>query len=181
MRATISLSALAILTVTAFAQSEADVRKRVEAVKPADFPKQAVELMVPTPAGGGLDVTARLLTKSAEKVMNHAIIVNNRVGAGGFVGYTWLATQAPNDGSAIGLMSPTVFGDAFLRAQGKWTLQDIEPLAFLNYEPVSWLVSTDGKFKDKSFKEIVEFAKAEPEKVTAAIASQTAFEFLAEQ
>jgi tripartite-type tricarboxylate transporter receptor subunit TctC len=165
----------------ALAQGLADAKKRVESLRPADFPKRAIELMVPTPAGGGLDVTARLLAKSFDKVVDQSMIVNNRVGAGGFVGYTWLATQAPNDGTAIGLVSPTVFGDAFLRAQGKWTLQDIEPIAFLNYEPVAWIVSTDGRFKDKSFKDVIATAKDEAGKVTVAVASQTAFEFLAEQ
>ena len=171
----------AVCVASAWAQGAIDIKRRVESVRPADFPRRPIEMMVPTPAGGGLDIAARLLTKSAEKFMEHAWAVNNRVGAGGFVGYTWLATQAPKDGSAVSIVSPTIFGDSFLRAQGKWTYQDIEPIAFLNYEPVTWVVSTDGRFKDASLKEIVTLARADPGKITVAVASQTAFEFLAEQ
>jgi len=175
------LTALVAASPT-YAQTDADaIRKRVEALKPADFPKQAIELVVPTAPGGGLDIAARLLAKATEKYMTHPIYVNNRVGAGGLVAYTWLATQAPNDGSVIGLISNSILGDSLLRAGGKWVYKDIEPIAFLNQEPAAWIVSTDGPFKDKSFTDIVALAKAEPQKINIGSMAQTVYEFLAEQ
>src|SRR5262245_57628052 len=174
------LGVLIVAPAAAQGDSEA-IRKRVEALKPADFPKQPIELVVPTAPGGGLDVAARLLIKSAEKYMDHKIFVNNRVGGGGLVAYTWLATQAPNDGSAIAIVSNSILGDSLLRAGGKWTYKDVQPIVFLNQEPAAWIVSTKGPFKDKSFRDIVAMAKADPLKVNIGSMAQTVYEFLAEQ
>lgn len=170
------------LSASAFAQGDVEaIRKRVEALKPADFPKQPIELVVPTPAGGGLDVAARLLIRSAEKFMDHKIFVNNRVGGGGMVAYTWLATQAPNDGSVIAIVSNSILGDSLMRAGGKWTYKDVQPIVFLNQEPAAWIVSTKGPLKDKSFNDIVALAKADPQKINIGSMAQTVYEFLAEQ
>lgn len=166
----------------AFAQGTADSPKaQVEKLRPADFPSQATELVVPTPPGGGLDVAARLLAKAAENTMEQRIFVNNRVGAGGLVAYTWLATQAPNDGSVMGLISNSILDDSLLRAGGKWSYKNIEPLVFLNYEPVAWIVSTKGPYKDKSLKDIIAVAKADPTKLNIGSMTQSVYEFLAEE
>jgi tripartite-type tricarboxylate transporter receptor subunit TctC len=179
----LAFSLIGILAaVPAFGQDSVEaIRKRIDSMKPADFPKQSIELVVPTPAGGGLDVAARLLVKAAEKYVDHKIHVNNRVGGGGLVAYSWLATQAPNDGSVIGLISNSILGDSLMRAQGKWTYKDIEPVVFLNQEPAAWIVSAKGPFKDKSFADIVAMAKADPQKINIGSMTQTVYEFLADQ
>ena len=171
-----------LFAAPALAQGDSDaIRQRVEALKPAEFPTQPIELVVPTAPGGGLDVAARLLARAAEKYMSQKIFVANRVGAGGLVAYTWLATQAPNNGSVIGLVSNSVLGDSLLRAGGKWTYKDIEPVVFLNHEPAAWIVSTKSPFKDKSFADIIAQAKSDPQKINIGSMAQTVYEFLAEQ
>ncbi len=165
----------------ALAQSPADVKARIAALKPKDFPSQPIELVVTTPAGGGMDVTARIFAKYMEKYTDQRVIVTNRVGAGGFVGYTWLATQAPNDGSVVGIIGTTILGDSFLRAQGKWTYKDVEPIALINYEPVTWIVSTEGQFKSASLADVLKTAKDKPSTIRVAIAATTILEMLAEQ
>ena len=42
-------------------------------------------------------------------------LVNNRTGGAGLVGHTWLATQAPKDGHAVGVIANLIFADAMLR------------------------------------------------------------------
>jgi tripartite-type tricarboxylate transporter receptor subunit TctC len=183
MRRFATASYIFLLTiVSASAQQNVEtIRHRVEALKPADFPKQPIEVVVPTPPGGGLDVATRLFIKSAEKYMDHRFVINNRVGAGGLVAYSWMATQAANDGSVIGIVSNSILGDSILRANGKWTYKDIEPIVFLNQEPSAWIVSTKGPYKDKSFKDIVAIGKAEPQRLNVGSMAQTVYEFLAEQ
>jgi len=73
----------------------------VAKLKPKDFPNQPIEYTVVYPAGGGMDVTARLLAKYVEKVSGDKVLVNNRTGGGGMVGHTFLATQAKNDGYTV--------------------------------------------------------------------------------
>ena len=132
----------------------------VAKLKPKDFPNQPIEYTVVYPAGGGMDVTARLLAKYVEKVSGDKILVNNRTGGGGMVGHTWLATQAKNDGHAVGIVANLLWGDVFLRAQGKWSLADLEPIGYINSDALIWLVQGDGALKGKSLKEIMQIGRA---------------------
>jgi putative tricarboxylic transport membrane protein len=175
------LCVVLVSTIVAQAQSSSDVPAGVLKLKPVDFPNRSIELMVANPAGGGMDVNGRLFAKYLDKYLGQPTVVNNRVGAGGFVGYQWFATQAPHDGSVIGFIGTSILADSFLRAKGKWNYRDIEPIAFVNYEPTVWLTSSTGSYRDKSLEEIVRIAKEEPETVRVAIASNAMFESLAEQ
>ena len=108
-----------------------------KAVKPKDFPTQPIEYVVVYPAGGGMDVTARLLAKYVEKATGDKILVNNRTGGAGMVGHTYLATQAKPDGYTVGVLANLVWGDAMLRAQGKWAHTDLEPIGYLNTDALT--------------------------------------------
>ncbi len=164
----------------AFAQAEADLKAAIAKLKPKDFPTQPIEYTVVYPAGGGMDQTARVLAKHAEKWSGDKIIVNNRTGGAGMVGHSFLATQAKNDGYTVGVLANFVVTDALLRAQGKWSTSDFDAIAYINNEPVQWLVSTDGAFKGKNLKEIVQIAKDKPNTVRVGVVPGSNFEFLAE-
>ena len=116
-------------------------------LKPKDFPAQPIEFTVVYPAGGGMDVTGRLLAKYVEKHSGERIIVNNRTGGAGMVGHTYLATQAKPDGHTVGVLANLVWGDAMLRAQGRWTLADLEPIGYLNTDALTWVGRTEGPYK----------------------------------
>src|SRR5712675_1171288 len=67
----------------------------------AQFPhKGAVEITVLFPAGSSADVTARLLADGMSKQLGAKVIVYNRPGAGGAIGYKYVAAQKP-DGYSI--------------------------------------------------------------------------------
>jgi tripartite-type tricarboxylate transporter receptor subunit TctC len=51
-----------------------------------DFPTRSVRLVVPYPAGGGVDTVARLLAERLTQVWGHPVIVENRAGANGNIG-----------------------------------------------------------------------------------------------
>ena len=107
------------------AQTEADMKAQINKLKPRDFPSQPVEMTVVYPAGGGMDMTGRLVAKSFEKWSGQKAIVNNRTGGAGLVGHTYLATQAKNDGYQLGVIANFIFADSMLRAQGRWTYADV--------------------------------------------------------
>jgi tripartite-type tricarboxylate transporter receptor subunit TctC len=172
---------LLLAAVSAFAETEAEVRARLKSLQPKDYPTQPNEFVVVYPAGGGMDTTARLLAKYVEKYTDHRVIVVNKTGGAGLIGHTYLATQAKNDGYSVGIVANGAWSDAMLKAQGKWSHKDLPPVAFINYDPVTWLVSTDGQFKDKSLAEIVAAIKAKPGTVKVAVVPGLSFEFLAEQ
>jgi putative tricarboxylic transport membrane protein len=170
-----------LLALAGAAAAQGDAKARLQALKPKDYPTQPIEFVVVYPAGGGMDVTARLLAKYVEKYIDHRVIVANRTGGAGLIGHTYLATQAKNDGYTIGiLVNPFWAEDELVRAKGKWTIKDMTPLGFINYDPLTWVVTTDGALKDKSVKEIVTLARDKPGTVKIAIAPDGAFQFLAE-
>jgi tripartite-type tricarboxylate transporter receptor subunit TctC len=169
---------VALPAAPALAQSEAEIKAQLAKLKPRDFPTQPIEITVVYPAGGGMDINGRLVAKYFEKYSGEKAIVNNRTGGAGMIGHTWLATQAPRDGHAVGVIANLIFGDAFVRAQGKWTLDDLDPIAFLNSEGMNFVVSADGPYKDRSMKDMVELAKAKPGTVRITVVPNTSWDVM---
>lgn len=154
---------------------------KLKELKPKDFPSQPIELVVVYPAGGGMDVTARLLAKYAEKHSGERFVVTNKTGGAGMVGHAFLTTQAKGDGYTVGILASTFFADSLLRAQGKWTHADVEATNFINLDPVTFVVATDGPLKDKSIKDIVALSKEKPGTLRVGVVPQNSAEFIAEQ
>jgi tripartite-type tricarboxylate transporter receptor subunit TctC len=72
----------------------------------AAWPERAVRIVVPFPAGGGVDLTARLLADAIGPGLGQPIVVENRSGAGGAIGVQAVAQAAP-DGHALAMTSPS--------------------------------------------------------------------------
>jgi tripartite-type tricarboxylate transporter receptor subunit TctC len=173
------LSVLGLLPTLGFAQG-GDVKAKLKTMKPKDYPAQQIEFVVAFPAGGGMDVTARILAKYVEKYIDSRVIVVNKSGGGGVIGNTYLATQAKNDGYTVGIISTGILSDELLKSKGGWSYKNLESLAFINEEPVTWIVSTSGPLKDKSLKDIIEMSKQKPETLKVAVIPDIAFQWLAE-
>ena len=69
-----------------------------------DYPNRTVTVVVPFPAGAGVDVTARLLAERLSTQLDQSVVVENRPGASGLVGAATVARAAP-DGLTL-LMTP---------------------------------------------------------------------------
>jgi tripartite-type tricarboxylate transporter receptor subunit TctC len=176
--------ALAVNTLAiplASAQTESEIKAQIEKLKPKDFPTQPIELTVVYPAGGGMDINARFVAKYFEKVTSQKVIVNNRTGGAGLVGHTYLATQAKNDGYSVGVIANFIFADSMLRAQGRWTYNDVEPIAFLNSDGLSLVVNSEGPFKSKTMKEMIELAKQKPGTVRISTVPGSMYEYMVDQ
>ena len=61
-----------------------------------DFPSRPINLIVMATAGGPTDIAARILGGIAEKLIGQPIVIVNKVGAGGQVGWTELARAKPD-------------------------------------------------------------------------------------
>jgi len=149
--------------------------------RPQGFPSQPIEYTVVYPAGGGMDVTARLLAKYAEKVSGDRIVVNNRTGGAGMVGHAYLAQQAKPDGYTVGIVANLLWGDAMLRAQGKWAYTDLEPIAYVNSDALTWVGPTEGALKGRSLKDVLGMAKDKPGTIRVATVPGSMWEYLVEQ
>jgi tripartite-type tricarboxylate transporter receptor subunit TctC len=179
-RTVLVLGLLAALCHPAAAQS-GDPKAELARLKPKDFPSQPIEFTVVYPAGGGMDVAARLLAKHVEQASGERIIVNNRTGGAGMVGHAYLATQAKPDGYTVGVLANLMWGDAMLRAQGRWAYTDLEPIAYVNTDALTWVGATEGSYKGMSLKQIVQAAKDKPGTIRVATVPGSMWDYIIEQ
>jgi tripartite-type tricarboxylate transporter receptor subunit TctC len=61
------------------------------------YPTQQIKIICPFPAGGGTDLTSRLLGEQLAKSLGQPVVVENRTGASGMIG-TGAAAGSPPDG-----------------------------------------------------------------------------------
>src|SRR5262245_6026765 len=75
----------------------------------AAFPERGILVIVPYAAGGGSDISARLLARDLEPILGQPVTVENRAGGGGWIGWGSLAASKP-DGYTIGYINaPSLF------------------------------------------------------------------------
>ena len=77
-------------------------------VQAAEYPERNITVIVPFPAGGASDMTARLVTPKLAERVKQSVIVDNRAGANGSLGATAMK-QAPADGYTLLVGSIGVF------------------------------------------------------------------------
>lgn len=70
-----------------------------------EFPPSQVRIVVPFTAGGGTDVITRLVAQQLAEMWKVAVIIDNRVGAGGVIGSKWVAEQAPDGRTFLAVAS----------------------------------------------------------------------------
>lgn len=126
------------------------------------FPEKDLTLIVPWSAGGGTDTIARALAKSAKKHIGVNVNVVNKTGGQGVVGMGAVKMARP-DGYSVGLIT---FGLSTYKLMGLsgLTYRDFELLQLLNQSSAALSVTADSKWKN--LKEVMEYAKANPGKVS---------------
>ncbi len=134
----------------------------------ADYPSRPITLMTAFNAGGGSDVSHRLLEKYAKGVFDQPIVVTYKAGAGGEIGWTWLAA-AKADGYTIGgLNVPHIVLQPLLRPAGQpgYQTEQLNPLCGLVYDANVVMVPEASPYK--TFKDLIDYAKANPGKLKVA-------------
>lgn len=152
MRRTVSLAAALLLAATAVqAQSQ-------------PFPSRPLRLIVASAPGGSPDINSREMSAELVKQMGQQIVVENRPGASGILGLEALAKATP-DGYTFGMTSNFVSTNPSLYAKLPYDFfRDFTPVIFY-FRGVNVLtVSASSPFK--SVKELIEYAKANPGKLT---------------
>jgi tripartite-type tricarboxylate transporter receptor subunit TctC len=133
-----------------------------------DYPNKPITLQVPYPAGGSTDVGARIAAAIAEKMIGQPIVVVNKAGAGGQVGWTELARQKP-DGYYLGYINLPHLLTAILDPERKATFkaEDIVPMVSQALDPTTVSVRPDSPWK--TLKDLTEECKKKPGQVSAGI------------
>ncbi len=127
------------------------------------FPQKGnVEITVLFPAGSSADVTARLLAEGMAKHLGANVIVVNRPGAGGAIGYRYVAAQKP-DGYSLVWNSNSI-STTFHSGQLAFDYKAFDPVARVLVE--SPVIAVRGDAKWKSLPELMADAKARPGVIT---------------
>ena len=130
------------------------------------YPSKPITVINAFPPGGVADVVGRPLIAVMEKSLKQPLVMLNKTGAGGAVGFA-TAAKAPPDGYTIlvALSSISHF-PVTDRINGKtpsYELKDFAPIALVTADPTVLVVRTDGPYK--SVKDFVDAAKANPGKI----------------
>jgi tripartite-type tricarboxylate transporter receptor subunit TctC len=146
----------------------------------AKYPSRPITLIEPTPPGSEADIPVRLIAKSAEKFLGQTMVIVNKAGGSQAIGIAATAAAKP-DGYTIGHAGhPGLFFAPLMDKVPYHPVKDIKQIMQFGYLNIAVTVKGDSPFQ--GFKDIVEFARKNPKKLTYGTAgSGTAGNLLMEQ
>ena len=154
MRSTVIRAMLVAVTATATSLAVAQ-----------QYPSQQIRVICPFPAGGGTDLTARLLAEQLAKSFGQPVVVENRTGASGMIG-TGAAAKAAPDGYTVLVASGEVALNPHLykdKMAYDWD-KELQPVTLLVKVPNLLAVNTD--VPAKTVAELIDHAKQNKGKLT---------------
>lgn len=132
-----------------------------------DWPQKPITLLVPFTAGGTADIFARLIGNQLNAATGQPVVAENVGGGGGIIALGRLA-RAEADGSTIAIAStsnlsihPTLLADRVTYQ----TLRDFAPITQVSIVP-NLLVVNPERIKARTVQELIDYLKANPEKVS---------------
>jgi tripartite-type tricarboxylate transporter receptor subunit TctC len=133
----------------------------VQRVHADTYPARPIRMIVAYAPGGGTDIIARVLARYMEKYLGNdaKIVVENRPGAGGGVGFAALAAAAP-DGYTIGFINTPNVLTSPIERKTSFTWQSFDLLGNIIDDPDNFSVNADSPIK--SLADLAAYAKANP-------------------
>ncbi len=130
-------------------------------------PTKTIEIIAPANPGGGWDMLARVVQKSLmdEKLVEKNVIVVNKPGGGGSVGWTYLKGKK-GQGEFLAATSTLIMLNQLL-GTSELTYKDFSPIAMLQAEWIAVAVAADSPYKD--IKGLMEALKANPASIPVGV------------
>lgn len=111
------------------------------------FPDKPVLAIVPFGAGGGNDILLRLMAKHANDYLGQPLVVENKPGASGQIGWTALSKATP-DGYTVGATSlPSMVLIKAMRPNTPFELADFTYVCTVQVDPIVWVVRADSPYQ----------------------------------
>jgi tripartite-type tricarboxylate transporter receptor subunit TctC len=147
--AALVLGAAAPCAMTAAAQDAA-----------ADYPNRTVKVIVSAPAGGGLDVAARIIAERLRQQLGQPFIIENRPGASGNTGAEAVATAPPDGYTLLAAQPAPLTVNAILYKKLNFDPAAFEPVAVMTAVPNFLVVRPN--FPASTPQEFIAYARANP-------------------
>jgi tripartite-type tricarboxylate transporter receptor subunit TctC len=132
------------------------------AVQAAEFPAREVQVIIPWAAGGATDLVFRALAATTGKHLGKAVIIVNKPGGGGAVGYTEGAKAEPDGYTLTSAVTPLTILPHQVKTA--FTYQNFDAILNVVDDPSMFLVKSDSPWK--SFQEFLAYARKNPETIT---------------
>ena len=128
-----------------------------------DFPLKPIKIIVPFAPGGSNDVVMRLLAPSLSEELGQSVIVENRPGGGATIGMDVVAKSKP-DGYTLGVANTSYGANPFVMSKMPFdTQKDFTPITLVGKVPL--VVIVNPSFPVRSIKELIDYAKKNPESI----------------
>ena len=131
------------------------------------YPNKPVRIVVPFPAGGGVDLTARTVGQKLTEYLGQQVVIDNRAGAAGTIGAEHVAKSAP-DGYTLLVAGPgsVAVAPLLFPKLGYNPLKDLAPITMLVTMP--YIIVAHPSVPAKNAAELIALAKANPGKLNMA-------------
>lgn len=132
----------------------------------AEYPERPISMVVPFAAGGPTDNVARSLAEAMRPTLGQSVVVENKTGAGGTIGTSFVGRADP-DGYTVLLMhlgystAPSLYKNPGYDAKDTFA-----PVGLVVDVPMTIIARSD--FPPKDIKELVEYVKANKDKISLA-------------
>jgi tripartite-type tricarboxylate transporter receptor subunit TctC len=123
-----------------------------------DYPTRPVTMIVPYPAGGGVDAMGRIVGQKLSDALGQQVIIENRGGAGGMIGTRDAAKAAPDGYTIVMLLTGISLGNN----PGYDLQKDFAPIGLVASTPM--IVVSNPNFPAKSLSDVIALAKKDPGK-----------------
>ncbi len=128
------------------------------------YPVKPVRIIVAVGPGGGDDFTARQVASKLSELLGQPFIVENRPGAGGMIGQTFVAKSAP-DGYTLLLAGGSMAGARYVNANiGYDLLRDFTQVSQIETSP--FVLVANPSLPSQNVKEFIALARSRPGKMT---------------
>ena len=129
-----------------------------------DYPAKPITLIVPFPAGGGVDVIGRIVGEKLAAALGQPVIIDNRGGAAGVIGTRVAARAVPDGYTLVMATSGSIAINPNLYANpGYQTLKDLAPIGLISTTPIVLMAHPSSP--QQTLAEIIAEAKRDPSKI----------------
>ncbi|WP_027017084.1 tripartite tricarboxylate transporter substrate binding protein [Comamonas composti] len=143
--------------ILAIAVAAAAAMSSLAAQAQADYPNQAITIIVPYAPGGTTDVVGRALAMSLGKQLKQSVIVDNKPGAGGTLGVVEMMRTRP-DGYRLTLVPVSVFRQPYVQKTQYDPIRDLSYIASFTAYDFILAVPADSPFK--TVKDVIDHARS---------------------